>query len=214
MDEDTQGKVEGVAMNVYEKLPEIPKKDRVWYMTTDKGIMRDGDIALMVDGKCYRGSREELRKHCKKELKQFLRDMRNCEGGRGKPHACPICGKVIFNDDDVYCEKHHEEGRRITRAQAENCEKYLNKGNRVAIEGRIQTGSYQNKNGDTVYTTDVVASRVEFLESRNAAQRSSEQQRQPAGRTDQRPASRPAETQMDMTGIPPAFEEIEDDVPF
>lgn len=51
MDEDTQGKVEGVAMNVYEKLPEIPKKDRVWYMTTDKGIMRDGDIALMVDGK-------------------------------------------------------------------------------------------------------------------------------------------------------------------
>lgn len=98
--------------------------------------------------------------------------------------------------------------------QAENCEKYLNKGNRVAIEGRIQTESYQNKNGDTVYTTDVVASRVEFLESRNAAQRSSEQQRQPAGRTDQRPASRPAETQMDMTGIPPAFEEIEDAVPF
>lgn len=42
MDEDTQGKVEGVAMNVYEKL-----------------------------------------------------------------HACPICGKVIFDDDDVYCEKHH-----------------------------------------------------------------------------------------------------------
>ena len=120
MDEDTQGKVEGVAMNVYEKLPEIPKKDRVWYMTTENGIMRDGDIALMVDGKCYRGSREELRKHCKKELKQFLRDMRNCEGGRGKPHACPICGKVIFDDDDVYCEKHHEEGRRITRAQVMN----------------------------------------------------------------------------------------------
>ncbi|WP_245796900.1 single-stranded DNA-binding protein [Hornefia porci] len=63
------------------------------------------------------------------------------------------------------------------------------------IEGRIQTESYQNKNGDTVYTTDVVASRVEFLESRNAAQRSSEQKRQPAGRTDQRPASRQAETE-------------------
>jgi len=48
--------------------------------------------------------------------------------------------------------------------QAENCEKYLVKGRKVAIEGRIQTGSYQNKNGDTVYTTDVVANRVEFLE--------------------------------------------------
>ncbi len=48
--------------------------------------------------------------------------------------------------------------------QAETCEKYLAKGRKVAIEGRIQTGSYQNKNGDTVYTTDVVANRVEFLE--------------------------------------------------
>lgn len=48
--------------------------------------------------------------------------------------------------------------------QAENCEKYLSKGRKVAIEGRIQTSSYQNKNGDTVYTTNVVASRVEFLE--------------------------------------------------
>lgn len=48
--------------------------------------------------------------------------------------------------------------------QAETCEKYLAKGRKVAIEGRIQTGSYQNKNGETIYTTDVVANRVEFLE--------------------------------------------------
>ena len=48
--------------------------------------------------------------------------------------------------------------------QAENCEKYLAKGRLVGIEGRIQTGSYTNRNGDKVYTTDVVANRVEFLE--------------------------------------------------
>ena len=48
--------------------------------------------------------------------------------------------------------------------QAENCEKYLKKGRLVAVQGRLQTGSYENKNGETVYTTDVVASRVEFLE--------------------------------------------------
>lgn len=51
--------------------------------------------------------------------------------------------------------------------QAESCEKYLEKGLRVGISGRIQTGSYQNRNGDTVYTTDVVANRVEFLEWKN-----------------------------------------------
>lgn len=47
--------------------------------------------------------------------------------------------------------------------QAENCERFLEKGRQVAIQGRIQTGSYTNKDGNTVYTTDVVADRVEFL---------------------------------------------------
>ena len=47
--------------------------------------------------------------------------------------------------------------------QAEHCEKYLNKGRKVAIQGHIQTGSYE-KDGRKVYTTDVVADRVEFLE--------------------------------------------------
>ena len=48
--------------------------------------------------------------------------------------------------------------------QAENCEKFLVKGRLAGIQGRIQTGSYKNKEGATVYTTDVVADRVEFLE--------------------------------------------------
>lgn len=50
---------------------------------------------------------------------------------------------------------------------AENCEKYLSKGSKVAVEGRIQTGSYTNKDGNKVYTTDVAVARVEFLDSRN-----------------------------------------------
>ena len=49
---------------------------------------------------------------------------------------------------------------------AETASKYLNKGRQVAVQGRIQTGSYKNKNGDTVYTTDVIADRVEFLGSK------------------------------------------------
>ena len=48
--------------------------------------------------------------------------------------------------------------------QAENCEKYLSKGKKVAVQGRLQTGSYKNREGVTVYTTDVVAERIEFLE--------------------------------------------------
>lgn len=52
--------------------------------------------------------------------------------------------------------------------QAENCERYLQKGRRCGIVGRIQTGKYQDRNGNTVFTTDVIADRVEFLEYNNS----------------------------------------------
>lgn len=48
--------------------------------------------------------------------------------------------------------------------QAENCERYLGKGRLVGIQGRIQTGSYTNKDSVKVYTTEVVANNVEFLD--------------------------------------------------
>ena len=49
---------------------------------------------------------------------------------------------------------------------AEFAEKYLAKWMRVAVEGRIQTGSYTNREGQKVYTTEVVVERQEFLEKR------------------------------------------------
>ena len=52
--------------------------------------------------------------------------------------------------------------------QAESCGRYLSKGRQVAINGRIQTGSYTNRDGQKVYTTDVVANNVEFLGSANS----------------------------------------------
>ena len=50
--------------------------------------------------------------------------------------------------------------------QAEFAEKYLRQGTKVAVTGRIQTGSYTNKDGQKVYTTDVVLDDIEFAESR------------------------------------------------
>lgn len=49
---------------------------------------------------------------------------------------------------------------------AEFAEKYLKQGTKIAITGRIQTGSYTNKEGNKVYTTDVVVEEHEFCESR------------------------------------------------
>ena len=80
--------------------------------------------------------------------------------------------------------------------QAENCEKYLDKGRKVAIVGRLQTGSYE-KEGRKVYTTDVIANSVEFLSSAAGAETEQESIDGVAG------------------GAPQGFKAIEDDdIPF
>lgn len=52
---------------------------------------------------------------------------------------------------------------------AEFAEKYLHQGTKLVVTGRIQTGSYTNKDGQKVYTTDVVVEEQEFAESKSAA---------------------------------------------
>lgn len=89
--------------------------------------------------------------------------------------------------------------------QAETCEKYLKQGRMVAIQGRIQTGSYTNKNGDTVYTTDVVANRVEFIDW---GDQHNQQQNQ------QRHSYSAAANKIEQTPTQQSFEEINEDVPF
>ena len=53
------------------------------------------------------------------------------------------------------------------RRQAETIAKYFDKGNLIAIEGRLQTGSYDDKDGNRRYTTDVALDNFEFVEGRN-----------------------------------------------
>ncbi|GAB5612107.1 single-stranded DNA-binding protein [Allocoprococcus similis] len=54
--------------------------------------------------------------------------------------------------------------------RGEFAEKYLRKGTKIAVVGRIQTGSYTNKDGQKVYTTDVIVDEHEFVESKAASQ--------------------------------------------
>ncbi len=55
------------------------------------------------------------------------------------------------------------------RQTAELIANYFKKGNRIGVTGRIQTGSYE-KDGQTIYTTDVIADSIDFIESANAGQ--------------------------------------------
>jgi single-strand DNA-binding protein len=64
--------------------------------------------------------------------------------------------------------------------QAENCAKYLTKGSSVSIEGRLTTRKWDDKNGQTRFTTEIVASRVNFLSSKKT-----EEKVMPAGKNEQ-----------------------------
>ena len=88
--------------------------------------------------------------------------------------------------------------------QAENCDRYLSKGRQAAIHGRIQTGSYTNRDGAKVYTTEVVANSVEFVGSAPQNQ----QDNQP------RPAEAAAPDPVSFYDMPDAFKAAEDDIPF
>ena len=63
---------------------------------------------------------------------------------------------------------------------AEFAEKYFHQGIRIVVSGRIQTGSYTNREGQKVYTTEVVVEEQEFAEGKNAGSGSSHPQPTPS----------------------------------
>lgn len=76
------------------------------------------------------------------------------------------------------------------------------------MHGRIQTGSYKNKDGKTVYTTDVVADNVEFLGSNQTSASAPEKPKAPA------PQLQQAQSQLDFDDLPDTFQAAEDEIPF
>ena len=95
--------------------------------------------------------------------------------------------------------------------QAENCERFLAKGRLVGVQGRLQTGSYTNKDGATVYTTDVVADRVEFLEWGDRPQGG---QGQSYSQGQAQSHMQPQSQSSDFDEAPAGFAAIDEDIPF
>ena len=83
-------------------------------------------------------------------------------------------------------------------------EKYLRKGTKIAITGRIQTGSYINKEGVKVYTTDVIVEEQEFAESKAASEKY----------TAASPAPQPAPQQNQADGFMNIPDGIDEELPF
>ena len=98
--------------------------------------------------------------------------------------------------------------------QAENVSKYLAKGRQVAVEGRIQTRSYDNSEGKKTYVTEVVANNVEFLGSASDNTKVSSQEENPF---DSMPIDEPAGASIDNDPFASFGEKVEisdNDLPF
>lgn len=78
--------------------------------------------------------------------------------------------------------------------RAEVMSKYVPKGHKVGISGRIETGSYKNRDGVTVYTTEVIVDDFEFLEPKSQTVSQSPQQ--------------------SFNDLPDGYEQVDDDLPF
>lgn len=87
----------------------------------------------------------------------------------------------------------------VWKKMAENCSKYLAKGSQVAIDGRIQTRSYDTQDGSKRYVTEVIAENVQFLDSKNSGQG-----------TDSNVLTTQTDTQSDIHSNP--FQEMHDKV--
>ena len=85
----------------------------------------------------------------------------------------------------------------------EFAEKYFHKGTKIAVTGRIQTGSYTNKDGQKVYTTDIVIEEQEFAESKNAS-----------GDAGFAPADRPSPSSAAGDGFMNIPDGIDEELPF
>lgn len=84
---------------------------------------------------------------------------------------------------------------------AENMSRYVKKGHKVGISGRIETGSYKNREGVTVYTTEVVVENFDFLEPKRSENTTHE--------------SAAEDFMSDITGdMSEIFEAVDDDLPF
>ncbi|WP_313893877.1 single-stranded DNA-binding protein [Psychrobacillus sp.] len=105
----------------------------------------------------------------------------------------------------------------VWRKQAENTANFLKKGSLAGVEGRIQTGSYEGQDGKRVYTTDVVADSVQFLEPRSSSGERGQQQQESSTYQQNQPTNQQNYTRVDedpFTNSSGPIEVSNDDLPF
>lgn len=102
----------------------------------------------------------------------------------------------------------------VWRKPAENVERYCSKGSLVGVEGRIQTRSYDNQQGQRVYVTEVICDSVQFLETKAARERNQVQMQQQPQNNDNFYDMKTVELEKEFDNSLNTFDIMEDDIQF
>lgn len=102
----------------------------------------------------------------------------------------------------------------VWRKPAENVERYCSKGSLVGVEGRIQTRSYDNQQGQRVYVTEVICDSVQFLETRAAREKNQAQMQQQPQNNDNFYDMKTVELEKEFDNSLNTFDIMEDDIQF
>ena len=95
-------------------------------------------------------------------------DVRYTQTGTAVANLSIACSEVWYDKDNKKQEKTEWINLVVFGKQAESCGQYLTKGGLVYVEGKLQTRNYDDKNGVKKYVTEIMAQRVEFLDSRKS----------------------------------------------
>lgn len=126
-------------------------------------------------------------------------------------------GRFPIATNETYTNK--QTGEKVTNTDwhnvvvrnkaAEICEKYLSKGDKVYVEGRLKNRQWQGEDGNTRYTTEVHVQDFTFLTNKNEVGNNSPA---PANQQNQQPAAAPSASQQQPTSV--SNTEDDDDLPF
>ena len=118
-----------------------------------------------------------------------------------------VATSETWKDKNTGEQKEQTEWHRVTfyRRLAEIAGEYLKKGSKVYLEGRLQTRKWQGQDGQDRYTTEIIASEMQMLDSRGGGST----EFKPAARSNDNFASAPA-----PASAPPAVDDFDDDIPF
>ena len=94
-------------------------------------------------------------------------ELRQISNGSNVCNLTVATSEVWFDKDKQKQERTEWHKVVVWSKQAENCAKYLTKGSKVYVEGRIQTKEYTDKNGGKAYATEIMAETIQFLSTNN-----------------------------------------------